>query len=86
MKTIILIFFLINIIINEEIKVPKIYHGHSFGNKSANVKLEIFINLPCPDTKTFWDVSGSKIYREYVSTGKVHLILHQFPLPYVFGK
>jgi hypothetical protein len=27
--------------------LPKKYHGHQFGNISATIQLEIFLNIPC---------------------------------------
>eukprot|EP01080_Neovahlkampfia_damariscottae_P006962 gene6962-11124_t len=63
--------------------LPKKYHGHSFGNKLADVKLEIFLNIPCPYTTKFWEGAGRFILENYVKTNKINLIIHQFPLPYI---
>jgi hypothetical protein len=65
--------------------LPKKYHGHQFGNISATIQLEIFLNIPCPYTKMFWQGAGRYIMKEYVQTGKMNFIVHQFPLPYIIA-
>lgn len=53
------------------------YNGGSVG---APIKLEVFIDLHCPDSSTVWP-ELKKVAQNY-GTDNVDLIVHQFPLPY----
>jgi protein-disulfide isomerase len=50
------------------------------GSKSAPITLEVFSDFQCPSCKVFFLTATQQIIKDYVSTGKVYLIHHDFPL------
>jgi hypothetical protein len=45
---VILIFTFVLVTVQQvPLPLPKKYHGHQFGNISATIQLEIFLNIPC---------------------------------------
>jgi len=52
LTTIFLLFLFLFTYQQVPLPLPKKYHGHSFGNKLANVQIEIFLNIPCKKQKS----------------------------------
>jgi len=53
----------------------------TLGNPSAPVKLELFSDFQCPACKVFHEQVLPTLMRDYINTGKVCLVSHEFPLP-----
>ena len=53
----------------------------AFGSKNAPVIMEIFTDFQCPACKQLFTTTTQKVMDNYVNTGKVYLILRDFPLP-----
>ena len=49
------------------------------GSKSAPITLEVFSDYQCPACKTFFLTTTQQIIKDYVSTGKVYIIHHDYP-------
>jgi protein-disulfide isomerase len=49
------------------------------GLKSAPITLEIFSDYQCPACKTFFLTTTQQIIKDYVSTGKVYIVHHDYP-------
>lgn len=53
----------------------------SIGQRAAPITLEDFADFQCPMCRTLFMDTTRKLIQEYVSTGKVYLVHHDFPLP-----
>ena len=53
----------------------------SIGQRSAPITLEDFADFQCPMCRTLFQDTTRKLIQDYVSTGKVYLVHHDFPLP-----
>lgn len=53
-------------------------HGAALGNPTAAVTIEIYSDFQCPFCKEFADKVQSKIFKNYVQTGKVQIVYHAF--------
>ncbi len=53
----------------------------AFGSKNAPVVMEIFTDFQCPACKQLFTTTTQKVMDNYVNTGKVYLILRDYPLP-----
>jgi protein-disulfide isomerase len=53
----------------------------SMGNNTAPIVMEIYSDYQCPHCKHFHDEIQPQVVRDFVNTGKVYLIHHDFPLP-----
>ena len=53
----------------------------SMGQRAAPITLEDFADFQCPMCRTLFMDTTRKLIQEYVSTGKVYLVHHDFPLP-----
>lgn len=51
------------------------------GNPNAPVKVIEYADFQCPACATFFALQESTIDQQYIETGKVQLIFHDFPLP-----
>jgi len=51
------------------------------GNPSAPVRIDLFSDFQCPACKIFHEQSLPVLVREYIGTGKVMFVSHEFPLP-----
>jgi protein-disulfide isomerase len=51
------------------------------GNNNAPIIMDVYSDFQCPHCKHFHDELQPQIVRDYVNTGKVYLIHHDFPLP-----
>jgi protein-disulfide isomerase len=52
----------------------------SLGNPSAPVKIEVFSDFQCPACKAFHETLLPTLIKDYVVSGKVYLVFHEFPL------
>ncbi len=53
----------------------------SLGSRSAPITVEIFSDFQCPACKRLYTDTLRPLMENYVSTGKVYLVHHDFPLP-----
>ena len=53
----------------------------ALGNNTAPIVMEIYSDFQCPHCKHFHDEIQPEVVRDYVNTGKIYLIHHDFPLP-----
>ncbi len=53
----------------------------TMGSKSAPITLEVFSDFQCPSCRAFYLTATTQVIKDYVSTGKVYLVHHDFPLP-----
>jgi hypothetical protein len=53
----------------------------SLGNNTAPIVMEVYSDYQCPHCKAFHDEIQPQVVRDFVNTGKVYLIHHDFPLP-----
>jgi protein-disulfide isomerase len=60
---------------------PDIAAAKTMGTKSAPIQLEIFSDFQCPVCRQFYFGVTKQLIDEYVSSGKVFLVHHDFPLP-----
>jgi protein-disulfide isomerase len=51
------------------------------GNSSAPVRMDVYSDFQCPACKGFHENLLPVLMREYVSTGKMYVVSHEFPLP-----
>lgn len=56
--------------------------GFPVGDGSANIVVDVYIVLSCPDAKRFYMNVLPAIQNEFIANKKVQVILHHFPLPY----
>ncbi|HEY1336133.1 MAG TPA: thioredoxin domain-containing protein [Bryobacteraceae bacterium] len=54
--------------------------GKTVGNAGAPLTIELFSDFQCPSCKALHDQIMPQLMQEYVATGKVYLIEHDFPL------
>lgn len=52
----------------------------SLGSPSAPITIEVFADFQCPQCRLFYLTTTQQLIDNYVSTGKVYLIHHDFPL------
>ena len=55
--------------------------GKYEGPPMTSVKIEVFSDFQCPGCKTLHETVIRSLRDEYVSSGRVHLIHREFPLP-----
>ena len=55
-------------------------YAKSLGSSSAPVRIEVFSDYQCPQCRSFYLNTLRPVIDNYVSTGKVYLIHHDFPL------
>src|SRR5436190_23420597 len=53
----------------------------ALGNNNAPIMMDVYSDFQCPHCKHFHDEIQPQIVQNYVNTGKVYLIHHDFPLP-----
>lgn len=61
--------------------VEKIVAGKSFGVKSAPIRIDEFSDFECPHCQDLYLNTLRPLIDDYVSSGKVYLVHHDFPLP-----
>lgn len=53
----------------------------SLGSPNAPIKMEVFDDYECPACDKFYEETLRQLINDYVASGKVYLIHHDFPLP-----
>jgi protein-disulfide isomerase len=53
----------------------------SMGTKSAPITMEVYSDFQCPSCRQFFLNATTPLMNDYVASGKVYLIHHDFPLP-----
>lgn len=51
-----------------------------YGSKSAPITLETFSDYQCPSCRQFYEQTLKTMINEYVASGKVYLVHHDYPL------
>jgi Thioredoxin len=51
-----------------------------YGSKSAPITLETFSDYQCPSCRMFYEQTLKTMINEYVASGKVYLVHHDYPL------
>jgi len=52
----------------------------TYGVNAAPIKMEVFTDYQCPTCRAFYDQTLRHVIAEYVPSGKVYLVHHDFPL------
>ncbi len=63
-----------------KISLDEIAAGKAMGSKNAPIRLEDFTDFECPACKYLFEHTTKMVIEDYVYTGKVYLIHHDFPL------
>lgn len=53
----------------------------SYGSSSAPIKMEVFTDYQCPSCRNLFENTLRPMIEDYVASGKVYLVHHDFPLP-----
>jgi protein-disulfide isomerase len=53
----------------------------SMGTKSAPIRLDVYSDFQCPSCRQFFLTATTPLMNDYVASGKVYLVHHDFPLP-----
>jgi len=53
----------------------------SYGSSSAPIKMEVFTDYQCPSCRNLFEGTLRPMIADYVASGKVYLVHHDFPLP-----
>jgi protein-disulfide isomerase len=53
----------------------------AIGNPQASVRIDLFSDFQCPTCKLLHDRTIEPLLNDYVKSGKVYLVRHEFPLP-----
>jgi protein-disulfide isomerase len=62
------------------VTLDQLSEGKSLGSKHAPILLEDFTDFQCPACKLLFEQTTEQVIRNYVDTGKVYLVHHDFPL------
>ena len=65
--------------------IPKTQEGYQIGNSISAVKLDVFLDLHCPNSKDFFELLMSSLDKQVNEKTVKELIdikIHVFPLPY----
>ena len=52
----------------------------AYGSPSAPITMEVFTDYECPTCRSFYEQTLRPLINDYVATGKVYVIHHDFPL------
>ena len=68
--------------VNAQTKAPvsSLTAKKSLGSPSAPITVEVFADFQCPQCRLFFLTTTQQLIDNYVSTGKVYLVHHDFPL------
>jgi protein-disulfide isomerase len=53
----------------------------SYGSSSAPITMEVFTDYECPSCRNLYEETLRPLINDYVASGKVYLVHHDFPLP-----
>src|SRR6516165_4902238 len=59
---------------------PEVDKGKILGSPSAPIVIEVYSDFGCPACRTFHDQMLPMIVKDYVYSGKVAVVNHEFPL------
>ena len=61
---------------------PQALHApvKAYGTSGAPIKLEVFTDYECPSCRAFFEQTLRPLINDYVASGKVYLLHHDFPL------
>lgn len=63
------------------VTLAQIAEGKALGVRTAPIKIEDFTDFQCPACRALYIQTLRPLIQKYVSTGKVYLVHHDFPLP-----
>lgn len=52
----------------------------SYGSPGAPIKLEVFTDYQCPSCRNFFETTLRPLINDYVASGKVYVLHHDYPL------
>lgn len=64
----------------ERVTYDQIVSDRAMGVKNAPIMLEDFADYECPACKLLFESTTGQVIRNYVDTGKVYLVHHDFPI------
>jgi len=53
----------------------------AYGSKDAPITMEVFTDYQCPSCRNLYENTLRAMINDYVASGKVYLVHHDFPLP-----
>jgi protein-disulfide isomerase len=53
----------------------------AYGSKDAPITMEVFTDYECPSCRNLYENTLRPLINDYVASGKVYLVHHDFPLP-----
>ncbi|GBG26398.1 Hypothetical Protein FCC1311_026192 [Hondaea fermentalgiana] len=65
----------------QAVPIPATYDGYSQGPADAQVHVEFFYDLMCPNCRDSWPAINETMVH-YGSSGPLRITMHTFPLPY----
>lgn len=68
------------LLVNMAVAAEKYTVVRALGDENAPVTLHEFSSMTCPFCAKFHATGMAKLKAEYIETGKVRLVMHQFPL------
>jgi len=69
-------------ILGEEQIAKLVETGHSKGDQNAKITIIEFSDFQCPYCARYVTETFPQIEKEYIATGKVFYVFHQYPLPF----
>jgi protein-disulfide isomerase len=66
---------------HQKITPAMIAEGKTYGVKTAPIRIDEFSDFECPACRELYMATLRQVIDEYVSSGKVYLVHHDFPLP-----
>ncbi len=63
------------------ISAPSASSTRALVNPQAPVRIDLFSDFQCPSCKVLHERTIKPLMADYVNTGKVYLVQHEFPLP-----
>lgn len=63
------------------VSLAQIAKGKTYGVRTAPIKIEAFTDFECPACRDLFLKTLRPLIQQYVFTGKVYLVHHDFPLP-----
>src|SRR5262249_12447525 len=64
----------------EKVTYDQIVNSRAMGVKNAPIMLEDFADYECPACKVLYEQTTGQVVRNYVDTGKVYMVHHDFPI------
>lgn len=73
-------FAVVHAAVAPSVTLAELATGKSLGQRSAPITIEDFADFQCPTCKVLFQETTRKLIQDYVSTGKVYLVHHDYPL------